>query len=224
MKNIKVLISIVLLLSGCSYNKVKDFCNQYNCKKIDLLQNKEFEKMIYWDLELATVFFNSDDILNYIENKIETLEKESGTEKKINDYTKCREHLEALFLISDRVNYFSLDVELLSSKIINLLESGDVKILDKKTNKFKKKFIIFDKTEDFEMPEISENKTSFLMIHRCSISHSYRYYCFSDGRLFFSTRDYFRFPYYFNPVIYPEIYKYPDNFEINPKFDKISKQ
>ena len=223
MKKAIILILIILLFSCCSYNKVKDLCNKYNCKKIELLQNVEFEKMVYWELELATVFFDYDDILNYIENKLETLENESGTEKKINDFTKCREHLEALFLISDRVNYFSLDVELLASKIINLLESGNVKILYKKTNKFQKKFIIFDKIENFEMPVISENKTSFLFTHRWFISHTYRYYCLSDGKIFCSTRDYFRFPYYYNPVIYPEVYQYPDIYEINPEFDKISK-
>jgi len=30
-----------------------------------------------------------------------------------------------------------------------------------------------------------------------------------------------RFPYFYEPVIYPEIYDYPDIYEINAEFNRI---
>ncbi|HHE38914.1 MAG TPA: hypothetical protein ENL20_10135 [Candidatus Cloacimonetes bacterium] len=224
MKKILILNLLLLLVLSCSPNKTNEFLNKNNYKKIDLIQNAEFEKKIYWDLELATVFFNYEDITDFIQNKIETLELKYETSEKLNDFQKCLEHLEALFLLSNRVDYFFLDVELLAPKIFNLFESGNVKILDKGTNRFQKELLFFDEKEEFEMPNIPNRDNIFLQTHRLVISHTYRYYCLSDGKIFFSTRDYFRFPYLYDPKIYPEVYDYPDIFEINAKFNKISKQ
>jgi len=221
MKKIIVPVLLTLLISGCSSNKMKPFCDRYNCKKIDLIQDNKFEKTIYWEFEFAAVFFDYDDIKTFIENKLEALNNEAGNRKKINDYAKCREHLESLFLISKRVDYLSLDVELLASKMTDLLESGNVKIMDKRTNKFQKDFMIFDKKEEFKIPEILNNEGHFLSMHRLTISHTYRYYCLSAGTIFFSNRDYLRCPYFYEPVIYPEIYDYPDIYEINAEFNRI---